>query len=151
MDEEKTKKVANEQKEPDYSRILLKLEQWLLFTVLVALVPLGLDALKQIGDGIIPSFDTLISNGELALISATIAGEIIGEIAISGKTKGGLTYLTFGICFLLFFLAAGVYVLAKNHSLKYPNAYVGVSLLIYLFIITAGFGSKILVEIKNVL
>lgn len=95
------------------TRVLRKLSQWTIFSVIVALLPIGINAYKAFVNGD-PIDYTLISHGELVLVSAAIAAEAIGDIVVSGKTKGVVNMVAIGACLIAFFFSSAVFVIAES-------------------------------------
>ena len=112
-----SKGLQIEQK-PEASLWAIKLEQWFIFTVIIALSPIVLNAFRIIAkaDQHEPlNFDSLIaSHGELALVCAAITAEAIGDMFVSGQTKGHRRLYAFGMCCIIFFFSSGIFVIAES-------------------------------------
>jgi hypothetical protein len=62
-----------------------KLTRWTIFSVLLALVPLLVSALIRATRRQAADLDTILSNGELLLITVGLAGAAVGELIGSGR------------------------------------------------------------------
>jgi hypothetical protein len=61
-----------------------KVIRWLLFSVLIALLPLGFNAISLFTRGISVDLVNLVSRGELLLISTAICAAAVGELVPTG-------------------------------------------------------------------
>jgi len=137
-------------------RIGVKFGQWLLFTVFVALLPIVLDAFREIstkytdlGSGLkLDTLYALVSHGELALICAAVTAEAMGHIFVSGKTQGCMNLFAFGMCCIILFLSAGTYVLAKSDP-KGTIILANISMAMFLATLLAGGSCKMLAEARS--
>lgn len=84
-----------------------RMVKWLIFSVLVALVPILFDMLVQLMDSAMTWPDDFIAalfkalgRGELLLISTAIAADAIGDLVGTGRTSEAVKYLAAGACVL---------------------------------------------------
>jgi drug/metabolite transporter (DMT)-like permease len=78
-----------------------KLIRWLIFNVLVGLVPIVISYLGLRLDPHPPALHVLTSRGELLLISTAIASAAVGELIPGGRDKATQKLLAGGCCILL--------------------------------------------------
>lgn len=62
-----------------------KLLRWLIFSVILALLPLVFNYLHVVTRGGAPTFDVLLGQGQLLLVVAAISGSALGNLFGSGK------------------------------------------------------------------
>lgn len=78
--------------------MLEKLVRWLIFSVVIALLPLAFNLLNIISQENTISFYLIFSHGELLLVSAAITATAIGELVASGKNKAIAKLISGGCC-----------------------------------------------------
>jgi len=83
-----------------------KIIHWLIFSVLLALTPIGLNCTFTFTIGKIPTLATLFSKGELLLISAILTGRAIGELIISGGNRRISKLILVGCCVIILIFAS---------------------------------------------
>ena len=83
-----------------------KLIHWLIFSVLLALTPIGLNCLFTFTIGKVPTLASLFSKGELLLISAILTGRAIGELIISGGNRRISKLILVGCCVIILMFAS---------------------------------------------
>ena len=83
-----------------------KLIHWLIFSVLLALTPIGLNCLFTFTIGKVPTLATLFSKGELLLISAILTGRAIGELTISDASRRISKLIVVGCCVIILIFAS---------------------------------------------
>ena len=95
--------------------IIERLTVWVMFSVLLVLVPLLFDAGRAMIRGGSFSLDDAISRGELTLVTAAICGSAIGELfGVGGAAKlgkilaGGGALLTLMFCAFFYTEASAV-------------------------------------------
>lgn len=98
-----------------------RLTRWLIFSVIVAMVPLAFDYFARMTDGSeAPKLAAIVSKGELLLISAAIAAAAIGEIIGRPGKRAVAELVATGACVVTFFFAslyyANVSVLQRQYS-----------------------------------
>ena len=62
-----------------------KLTKWLVFSVLLALLPIGYNYLRVLTRGGDPTVENLLGKGELLLVTAGISAAALGNLIGSGK------------------------------------------------------------------
>lgn len=85
------------------SRRLIK---WLIFSVMIALLPIIFNAIKMITRNNPIELEILFSNGELLIISVAIASAAVGELLGSGEDKIIVKYFAGGGCITIIALAS---------------------------------------------
>jgi hypothetical protein len=65
----------------------VRLAKWLIFSVLLALLPLALNYLHVLTRGGDPTLERLLGKGELLLIAASISAAAVGSVIGSGKDR----------------------------------------------------------------
>jgi hypothetical protein len=99
-----------------------KLLKWVIFSVLIALVPIGITFLNQTSEDGAPAWlvvaKRVLSHGELLLISAAIAADAVGDLIGAGKESLTLKILSGGACVLIILSASLWYsnIAAMVHS-----------------------------------
>ncbi|MBI1927730.1 hypothetical protein HYR99_26270 [Candidatus Poribacteria bacterium] len=83
-----------------------KIIHWLIFSVLLALTPIGINCIFTFTIGKIPTLATLFSKGELLLISAILTGRAIGELVTRDGTRRIAKLLTGGACVIILIFAS---------------------------------------------
>lgn len=129
---------------------------WLIYTVVISLLPIGFHALQFINRGEPVKLFNILSNGELLIISVGMAATAIGE-ALWRKSNNlvhnSLVLHIVGICFLLLIVSAFYYadVAAMNMAKNIVEEQVLVknSLLLYLFTFISSSCCIVLLEMNN--
>jgi len=83
-----------------------KILRWLIFSVVIALLPLAFNLLRFSSRGTPLSLLTILSNGELLLISAAIAAAAAGELFASGQNYIKAKLFAGGGCVIVLILAS---------------------------------------------
>ena len=86
--------------------MIAKLTRWLIFSVVVALLPLVVNLLSLATRGRTPSFSLVSSHGELLLVSAAIAAGGIGELFGSSANYRTRKITAGGGCVIVFFISS---------------------------------------------
>jgi len=134
-------------------KIIDRLMFWLIFTVVISLLPIGFHALQFINRAQSVQLYDVISNGELFIISVGMAATAIGE-ALSKRSGSSLVLFMVGICFILLIISAFLYAdvaamnMANNTS-SLKQVLVTNSLLLYGFTFVCSTCCIGLVEIDN--
>ncbi len=86
--------------------IITKLTQWLCFTVIISLLPLGFSFFRLSRQGEIKSnkqiIDSVLSNGDILIVGVAIIGDAIGGIISTNKDIPTVLQIIFGaMCVLL--------------------------------------------------
>jgi hypothetical protein len=90
-----------------------KLTRWLIFTVVLSLLPLMLDFVLKAADGSSPSINEVISRGELCLVCTALAGVGLGEL-LGLSDEAALTKIVLGgACFLSAVISIALYIAMK--------------------------------------
>ncbi len=116
---------------PNHSKSLKErlqnLLKWVIFSVILALIPLGISFLNEMmDDSVLPWLATgkvVLSGGELLLVAAAIAADAVGDLIGSGKDDRTLKILSGGACVLLILVASLWYghIATLVHSGKVPK------------------------------
>lgn len=88
------------------SDLITKLTQWLCFTVIVSLLPLGFSLFRLSRQGEIKTnnniFDSVLSKGDILIVGVAIVGDAIGEIISTTKQIPTVLEIIVGtVCVLL--------------------------------------------------
>ena len=83
-----------------------KIIHWLIFSVLLALTPIGINCIFTFTIGKIPTLATLFSRGELLLIAAILTGRAIGELIPGGGNRRIPKLIAGGSCVIVLILAS---------------------------------------------
>src|SRR5579863_1592711 len=96
--------------------MLAKLLKWLIFTVVVALVPFGIVALDlwDKGDNLF-AWSVLWPHGELMLVSTALAADALGDLIASDRPSGSLKIAAGGGCLVVLIITIAGYVLSQTH------------------------------------
>ena len=86
--------------------MLKQIIKWMIFSVLLAIVPLVTKWLFHLIAANPTTFDELISHGELLLIGTALAGTALGEVILSHKQPGILTLCCGGGCILILIMGS---------------------------------------------
>ena len=120
----------------------VKLLRWLIFSVILALVPLGVSWLIQLTHGVSPSLYSLLQHGELLLIAAALSaaatGELIGsgDNLLKGKLVAGGVSLLIVVFSAIYFASISASVVAQS---TLDNSVIGASsLIIYISSLVSG-------------
>lgn len=112
--------------------------RWFLFSVLLALLPLGFAALAKNLDGELVSVFKLVSGGELLLVSVGITGAAVGDL-LGRKRDNGNWELAAGWCsVVLVALTAFYYSRVDSVPTEHLHRLVSGSLYIFVASIMAG-------------
>lgn len=88
-----------------------KFARWVIFSVLLALVPLGFSALARWTRKQPADLDSILSSGELLLVTVGIVGAAVGELIGTNRKRGwptteivaaGMSLLILAVCSLYF-------------------------------------------------
>ncbi len=132
--------------EPVRTRISRKLHQWIIFSVAAALLPIFVNAYRAVvNGGSFFNYD-IISHGELVLVCAAVSAEAIGDLVMSGKTKGSWNMYSLGTCLMVFFLSSAVFVIAESQPRR-PDLIALTSVVMFVLTLLAGASCKALAEI----
>lgn len=82
------------------------LVRWVIFSVIVALLPLGFNLLRDIGRGRGVSFVRLFSHGELLLVSAAISAGALGQLFGVRESLSIAKVISGGACVVILTLAS---------------------------------------------
>jgi hypothetical protein len=104
-----------------------KLTRWIIFNVMVALVPLFAGYLGlQLGREE-PGLHTLTARGELLLISSAIAAAAVGELIPAGRSKATFKLCAGGTCILLVLVSSLVFAAIQARPDADPQAILSTS------------------------
>lgn len=116
-----------------------KLTRWLIFNVMIALVPLsagflGLQLARQE-----LSLHTLTARGELLLISSAIAAAAVGELIPAGRARATRKLCAGGSCILLVLLSSLFFAAIQARQDADPQSILSLSLWMFAGTLLAGF------------
>ncbi len=86
-----------------------RLFRWLIFGVVVALLPLIVAYVSRRTDGLVPVWTELLGRGELLLICAGVCSAAYGEVLGTGSELRAFKILAGGICLMALLVSALVY------------------------------------------
>lgn len=86
-----------------------ELLQWLIFSVIVSLLPFLFVVLNGLTEGQLPILANLFSGGELQLISVGLAASAMGELLARRSTRKTLEVLAIGLAVVVLILASWWY------------------------------------------
>jgi hypothetical protein len=104
-----------------------KIVRWLIFSVVIALLPLAFNYIRILIQGTNPTLVVLLSRGELLLVSAAIAAAAIGELIASGEEWRIAKYVAGGGCVSVLFLTSALF--AEISNATYSGAAVNSALI----------------------
>ena len=93
-----------------------KLTRWLIFSVLISLVPLFTSYAGLLLDGRPASLHTLTGRGELLLITTTLAAAAIGELIPSGRERGTQKLLAGGSCIVIVLFSSLLFAAVQSRA-----------------------------------
>jgi hypothetical protein len=126
-----------------------KLVKWLIFSVILALLPLAFNYLRLEMRGQDATLQALLGNGELLLVAAAISAAAIGEVIGSGKAYGAPKFLAGGGALMILALASMQFadVAAAQALPSYrPGVVVWASQFFFIFAVITGAGCVALSE-----
>jgi hypothetical protein len=120
---------------------LSKLARWIVFTVLIALVPLVVAALRVLTHSEPFTLVNVLKHGELLLISTAVGGSAIGELIGSGTLQSSVRKTLCGGATLVLIMISGMW-FADIASSPIGTLNLGVvssgSLAIFIFTVLSG-------------
>jgi hypothetical protein len=130
---------------------LSKLARWLIFTVMVALVPVLYTVLNRLTFSKRVSLATVTAHGELLLIATAIGGSAIGELIGSGTRKRRVHKITCaGVCLVAIMMStswfADIASAQEANVLMNPTLVGYGSLTMIILMLLAGVGCVVLSE-----
>ena len=94
---------------------ITKLLRWLIFSVIVALLPFIFNSLTLLLNGTFPSIVLVCSNGDLLLVSAAISAAALGELIGNDTNKKKIAKIfAGGGCLAILILASYLYAYIAN-------------------------------------
>lgn len=124
---------------------------WLLFSVIIALVPFVIQWLMLLTRGNVPTTVELFSNGELLLVSSAIAASAIGSLVLS-DSKYRLSRIVVGWCCVCVLILASAWFaiisIESNTGSFDPDFAANGSILMFIFTVISSAGCIILAELK---
>lgn len=116
-----------------------KLTRWIIFNVMVALVPLFAGYLGlQLGREE-PGLHVLTARGELLLVSSAIAAAAVGELIPAGRSKAAFKLCAGGTCILLVLVSSLVFAGIQARQDTDPKSVLGLSLGLFAGTLLASF------------
>lgn len=116
-----------------------KLTRWLIFNVMIALVPLSAGFLGLHLGRQVPSLHTLTARGELRLISSAIAAAAVGELIPAGRARATPKLCAGGSCILLVLLSSLFFSAIQARQDADPQSILSMSLWLFAGTLLAGF------------
>ncbi len=84
-----------------------KMVRWVIFSVVIALLPIIFNYLSMLTKGLPTSLEIVISRGELLIVSAAINAAAIGELFGSGTTNKRIPkIIAGGVCVIILLLTS---------------------------------------------
>jgi hypothetical protein len=127
------------------------LTAWLAISVALALIPLVFNAMVVFLAGSTPSYEDLLSKGELFIVSLAVGLEAVGKLFGSGLTKKPLKILAGGGCIFLTTLSALLFSITSRRlvpSFDISRVAHSSSILFFLTILAGG-SCALLAEVKK--
>jgi hypothetical protein len=125
------------------SQIMMRLLQWIFFTVLISFTPFAVVAIILIGRGRTFSASALWPHGELLIVSTTLAADAMGDL-FNHSSPGDLLRIMAGGGFLLVVIVTVVWYTILQLETDYPVWMISKgSLAIFGFVVTTGACIKI--------
>ncbi len=128
-----------------------RLFRWLMFGVVVALLPLIAAYVSRRTDGLIPAWTELLGRGELFLICAGVCSAAYGEILGTGSGLRALKIVAGGISLMALLISSLVYAhiteRVANHVPIAMDVICHDSLFVYLLGVAASTACVVLAEI----
>jgi hypothetical protein len=94
-----------------------RLVRWIVFGVLIALLPIAFRYALESTTGPVPSLAHLLADGELLLISSAIAAGAVGELIGRGRNRLILQLISAGGCIATVLFASLYYAYVATHQL----------------------------------
>jgi predicted Kef-type K+ transport protein len=143
-----------EKRWPKLRGVGVGIARWAVFAVLLALLPIGVNALITITDGHELGVVGLLEHGELMLVSAAVVGAAIAELMADGVTKLGGVRVGVGVGGGLVVVAASVWfaVIAtgeRDGSELDPGTVATGSLIVFLLAVVAGLSCVVVAELAK--
>ncbi|MFZ5911684.1 MAG: hypothetical protein ACOYYU_16855 [Chloroflexota bacterium] len=139
----------------EYNRreVLNKLVKWVIFSVIVSLLPLFINLLLLYLNGIYLTIAYFSPHGELLLISVTICAIAIGDVIGTGKKYLALKLLAAGGCVLILIFSSSIFAILSLGSIIPENsatasAITDFSLITFLFSLLTSSGCVYLSEVR---
>lgn len=101
--------------------VLPGLFRWLIFGVIIGMVPLAADATRLWVHGTPVRLESLIGNGQLLIIVAVICAGGLGEVIGSGRTRSALKLLCGGAATVILMLASVAYTFVQGTTSGNPG------------------------------
>ena len=102
-----------------------KLIRWIIFSVLMALVPLLVDVLWIVTRGGTEALTSVLARGELLLITAALCAASVGELFGSGNDRRSRKVISGGAALLILLVSALYFVHVSEAYAHVSEAYVG--------------------------
>ncbi len=128
-----------------------RLSRWLIFGVVVALLPLIATYVSRRTDGLVPAWTELLGRGELFLVCAGVCSAAYGEVLGTGGGLRAWKIVAGGICLMVLLVSSLVYAhIVERISSSAPIAMEAIchdSLYLYLIGVAASTACVVLAEI----
>src|SRR5437899_3113676 len=121
--------------------MLLRLCQWLIFTVIVALSPFLIAALNVVSEQQTLSWfprEQLWPHGELMLVTTALAADAIGDLFVHPSPRDAITVLSAGAFLILVIVTVAWYTMVQSHANYVANTVSRASLILFGFVVIGG-------------
>jgi hypothetical protein len=113
--------------------------RWLVFGVVIALLPLGFKYVVGLTDGPPPSTTTLLAHGELLLVSVAVAAAAVGELIGRGRRRVVFKLLAGGGCVATILFSSLYFAVVSERTVAHPEVVARMSMLLFgLTIVASG-------------
>lgn len=129
-----------------------RLIRWFIFSVLIALLPIGFNALKLVSRGCDISLVDVTKHGELLLIASAICAAAIGDLVTSGAALKNWKAIVAGCCLIVLCLSsfyfADISASVDDESLK-DDVVSRMSIILFAIAMISSAGCIVLSEINE--
>jgi hypothetical protein len=123
-----------------------RLVRWFVFSVVIALLPLGFRYLLEATDGAPPTITRLLSQGELLLVSSAIAAAAVGELIGRGRRRPILQLFAGGGCIATVLIASLYFAYVSTRTAARPTVVATTSVWLFVLTLIASASCVILAE-----
>jgi len=123
---------------------------WLIFSVVLALTPIGFNGIWTFISGKDLTITQLLKNGELLIIAVAIGGDAIGKLFLSDSLKKISGIISGGACFLFVIYSAYSFAAISTSSIAAtdPSRAVIISIALFLLTVLLSGTCVVIAEIK---
>ena len=123
-----------------------KLTRWFIFSVLIALLPIGFTYVHLVTDEKPASIAILLAHGELLLISVALAADAVGDLIAGGTEKAVRKIISGGGCVITVIFASFYFADVSSRAQVNTGIVFEVSIAIFIFTLVASASCKYLAE-----